>query len=249
MKTYGIIGYPLTHSFSPRYFADKFCRLGSITNHRYIVGEMSDLKELDAWIQNEKVLGFNVTIPHKQQILPYLDFIQPAALLIKAVNCVKVIWKTTTEYELVGLNTDIIGFSQSLQPLLKSHHTQALILGTGGAAAAAAYVLRKLNISFLYVSRNPQNPHQISYANLSNELVWQHTLIINTTPAGMYPKVNTAPEIPYQFLTNRHLLFDLIYNPEETLFLKQGAEKGASIKNGYEMLTIQAEASWDFWNE
>lgn len=248
MKTYGVIGYPLTHSFSPRYFADKFCRLG-ITAHRYIIGEMSNLKELDAWIQNEKVLGFNVTIPHKQQILPYLDFIQPAALLIKAVNCVKVIWKTTTDYELVGLNTDIIGFSQSLQPLLKSHHTHALILGTGGAAAAVAYVLRKLNIFFLFVSRNPKNPNEISYTNLSKELILQHTLIINSTPAGMYPKVDVAPEIPYQFLTNRHLLFDLIYNPEETLFLKQGAEKGASIKNGYEMLTIQAEASWVFWNK
>lgn len=246
MKTYGVIGYPLTHSFSPRYFAEKFHQLG-ITDHRYIAGEMSDLKELNTWIQKELVLGFNVTIPHKQHILPFLDFIQPAALLMKAVNCVKVNWKTTAHYELVGFNTDVIGFRQSLEPLLKSHHYRALILGTGGAAAAVAYVLRKLNIPFLYVSRNPSHADQISYQDLSKDMMQLHTLIINTTPVGMHPHMNAAPEIPFEYLTSRHLLYDLIYNPEETLFLKSGAEMGAEIKNGYEMLILQAEVSWDIW--
>jgi shikimate dehydrogenase len=248
LKTYGVIGYPLTHTFSPRYFTEKFKRL-DLSDHRYITGEMSDLKELNTWIQKEQVLGFNVTIPHKHQILPLLDFIQPAALRMKAVNCVKVNWKTTAHYELVGFNTDVIGFRQSLEPILKSHHTRALILGTGGAAAAVAYVLRKLNIPFLYVSRNPDHADQISYQDLSKDMMQLHTLIINTTPIGMYPQVNAAPEIPYEYLTSMHLLYDLIYNPEETLFLKWGAKQGAGVKNGYEMLTLQAEASWDFWNE
>ena len=248
MKTYGVIGYPLTHTFSPRYFTEKFKRL-RLSDCRYIPREISDLKELNAWIKQEKVLGFNVTIPYKRQILSSLDYIQPAAFLMKSVNCVKVNWKTTAHYELVGFNTDVIGFRQSLEPILKSHHTRALILGTGGAAAAVAYVLRKLNIPFLYVSRNPDHADQISYQDLSKDMMQLHTLIINTTPIGMYPQVNAAPEIPYEYLTSMHLLYDLIYNPEETLFLKWGAKQGAGVKNGYEMLTLQAEASWDFWNE
>jgi len=248
LKTYGVIGYPLSHSFSPHYFTEKFKKL-RLSDCRYIPCEISDLKELNAWIKQEKVLGFNVTIPYKRQILSSLDYIQPAAFLMKAVNCVKVNWKSSVQYELVGINTDVIGFRQSLVPLLKPYHNRALILGTGGAAAAVAYVLRKLNISFLYVSRNPEHTDQISYQDLSNDVMQLHTLIINTTPVGMYPQVNVSPEIPYEYLTSRHLLYDLIYNPEKTLFLKRGAKQGAKIKNGYEMLTLQAEASWEFWNK
>lgn len=248
MKTYGVIGFPLTHSFSPHYFTQKFHHLG-LLDHQYITGEMNDLKKLDDWIVKNQIQGFNVTIPFKQQILPYIDYIQPAALLIKAVNCVKVLWKSKTHYELVGFNTDVIGFRQSLEPLLKPHHNQALILGTGGAAAAVAYVLRKLQIPFLFVSRFPEKLGEIAYSDITKEILSLHPLIINTTPLGMYPQVNDAPPLPYAFLTPKHLLYDLIYNPEETLFLKQGATQGAMIKNGYEMLCLQADASWEIWNE
>ncbi len=247
MKTYGIIGFPLTHSFSPRYFAHKFQQTG-LDDYQYITGELEDLKKLDDWIVAHQIQGFNVTIPHKQAILPNINYFQPAALLIKAVNCVKVWWKSKTHYELIGFNTDVIGFRQSLEPLLKPHHTQALILGTGGAAAAVAYVLRKLRIPFLYVSRYPSRLSEIAYSDVTKELVSLHTLIINTTPLGMFPQVNDAPPFPYSFVTSQHLLYDLIYNPEETLFLKQGVAHGAMVKNGYEMLCLQAEASWKIWN-
>ncbi|MCX7745033.1 MAG: shikimate dehydrogenase [Flavobacteriales bacterium] len=248
MNTYGVIGYPLTHTFSPRYFAQKFQSL-KLDSHQYITGEFDDLKKLNDWIITQHIQGFNVTIPYKQQILPYLDFIQPAALTIKAVNCVKVLWKSESNYELVGFNTDIIGFRQSLEPLLKPYHKQALILGTGGAASAVAYVLRKLQIPFLFVSRNPNKSGEIAYSEVSNEILSQHHIIINTTPLGMYPNVDAAPPLPFTYITSQHLLYDLIYNPAETLFLKQGAAHGAMVKNGYEMLCLQAEASWNIWNE
>jgi shikimate dehydrogenase len=176
-------------------------------------------------------------------VLPWLDELSPAAEQIKAVNCIQF-----HEGIRIGFNTDVMGFKRSLQPLLKPHHTNALVLGTGGAAKAVMFVLQELNIPFIVVSRSAQQG-VITYDTLDKEIMTAHTIIINTSPLGMYPEVDAAPPIPYDLITKHHLLYDLIYNPAETLFLKQGAAKGAAIKNGHEMLVLQAEASWDIWNE
>lgn len=242
MHLFGLIGQPLTHSFSKRYFTEKFEQLG-LTDYRYELFPLASINELPALLQaNPSLLGLNVTIPYKKQVLPFLS----ASFLpegLNACNCIR-IRDSKTE----GYNTDVIGFEKSLVPLLKTHHTRAIVLGSGGAAEAVLYVLDKLGIDHLTVSRKAAGNKIINYYDLSDELINSSTLIINTTPLGMFPLEDSLPSLPYELLTDKHLLYDLIYNPAKTAFLRLGEEKGASIKNGEEMLIIQAEESWKIWN-
>jgi len=243
MKVFGLIGYPLSHSFSKGFFAEKFQKEG-ISDCIYENFPLEDISQFPALLEQQPDLrGLNVTIPYKEAVLPWLDELSPAAEQIKAVNCIQF-----HEGIRIGFNTDVMGFKRSLQPLLKPHHTNALVLGTGGAAKAVMFVLQELNIPYTVVSRRAHDGI-ISYNMLDKDIMTAHTIIINTSPLGMYPQVDAAPPIPYELITKHHLLYDLIYNPAETLFLKQGAAKGAAVKNGHEMLVLQAEASWDIWNE
>lgn len=243
MKIFGLIGYPLSHSFSKGFFAEKFQKEG-ISDCIYENFPLEDISQFPALLEQQPNLrGLNVTIPYKEAVLPWLDELSPAAEQIKAVNCIQF-----HEGIRIGFNTDVMGFKKSLLPLLKPHHTNALVLGTGGAAKAVMFVLQELNIPYTVVSRRAQNG-VITYDTLDKDIMTAHTIIINTSPLGMYPQTDAAPPIPYDLITKHHLLYDLIYNPAETLFLQQGAAKGAAIKNGHEMLVLQAEASWDIWNE
>lgn len=245
MRQFGLIGYPLGHSFSKKYFAEKFQKEG-IRECAYENYPLQHIGELPALLSAYPLLeGINVTIPYKQQVIPFLHDLSDAAATVQAVNCIDL-----RHGNAKGYNTDVIGFEKSLLPLLTPYHTQALVLGTGGAARAVAYVLRKLNIAYEYVSRRKDPSHHIcTYDELDAAMMEQHTLIINTTPLGMYPQVNTFPDIPYDHLNETHLLYDLVYNPSETLFLQKGAERKAAVKNGHEMLILQAEASWEIWND
>jgi shikimate dehydrogenase len=243
MKVYGLIGYPLSHSFSKGFFAEKFAREG-IQQCIYESFPIPAIDELPALLAQYPALqGLNVTIPYKEVVMSYLDELSPAAAQIKAVNCIRF-----KDGRKVGFNTDAIGFRRSLEPLLQPHHDKALILGTGGAAKAVQYVLDSLKIPYKLVSRHA-SADTITYAQLDDEMMATHTLIINTTPLGMYPNITTAPALPYEQLSARHLLYDLVYNPAITAFLQHGADKGATIKNGHEMLILQAEASWEIWND
>jgi len=242
MKVYGLIGYPLSHSFSKGFFAEKFQREG-ITGCVYENFPLASISELPALLERTDLHGINVTIPYKEAVLPFLDELSPAAEQIKAVNCIRF-----HEGKRTGFNTDVIGFKRSLLPLIKPHHTHALVLGTGGAAKAVMFVLEELNIPFTVVSRSAQ-PGTVAYEAVDATVIEMHTIIINTSPVGMYPQTDAAPVLPYDAITRHHLLYDLIYNPAETLFLQKGAAQGAAIKNGHEMLVLQAEASWEIWNE
>ena len=243
MKVYGIIGYPLTHSFSKKYFTEKF-EQEEITGCVYETFLLNAINEFNDLLSNTAGLqGLNVTIPYKKQVIPFLDDIKNIPVGIKACNCIRI-----NKGKTFGYNTDITGFERSLVPLLKKHHTQALILGNGGAAEAVKYVLQKLNISFGIVGRRIEDDCTLTYADLNEEIIEGNPLIINTTPLGTFPDVNEWPDIPYQHLTSGHLLYDLIYNPVKTIFLQKAEEQGAAIKNGYEMLEIQAEESWKIWN-
>lgn len=237
MKTYGLIGKNISYSFSRNYFANKF-KKEDIKNSQYINFDIDNLSELNN-IFNTDNYGFNVTIPYKEAIIPYLDSLDFHAEKIGAVNTIKL-----ENEKKIGFNTDWIGFKKSIEPLLNSHHTKALILGTGGASKAVIYALDQLKIETLMVSRYGE----ISYKDLSEEIIQNHAIIINCTPVGTFPNIDAAPEIPYHFITKNHLVYDLIYNPAETLFLKKCKEKGAVVKNGLQMLEIQAEASWKIWN-
>lgn len=240
-SVYGLIGYPLSHSFSPGYFKGKFAKAEIDAVYRLF--PLANIKELPKLLaEHSSLSGLNVTIPYKEQVIPFLDDIDNAAKTIAAVNCIKI-----SNGKLKGYNTDVIGFEQSLAPLLQPQHTKALVLGTGGAAKAVAYVLDKLNIDYKLVSSSGKTG-TVAYEDISAATVDEHTLIINTTPLGMHPNIDACPDIPYSALGETHLLYDLIYNPEETLFLKRGKAQGATTKNGYEMLVLQAEASWDIWN-
>lgn len=242
MKLYGLIGQPLTHSFSKTYFTEKFLT-EDITNCRYENFELQTIEELPTILKRHTDLrGLNVTIPYKRDVLPYLHFKNEIVDAINACNCI-----TIEDGKLYGYNTDVIGFKQSLQTYLKPHHTKALVLGTGGSSGAVQYALQVLGIAHKIVSRQ-KSAHTITYSELDETFLKAHTLIINTTPLGMFPNVTAAPELPYQFLTENHLLFDLIYNPEKTLFLKKGEAQGATISNGHAMLLLQAEESWKIWN-
>jgi shikimate dehydrogenase len=246
MHLYGLIGYPLSHSFSQNYFRKKFKDEG-IINHDYLNFPIKDISEItDVLANNPNLHGFNVTIPYKEQIIPFLDELSPAAEKIAAVNTVKVIKNGSTTI-LKGYNTDTYGFEQSLKPFLVKTHKNALILGTGGASKAVAYVLRQLNINYLFVSRKAKSKQQISYLDLERTIIEKHTLIINTSPLGMFPKIDFCPDIPYRFLNENHLLFDLIYNPEKTKFMKNGESRNAKTANGYNMLALQAEKAWEIF--
>jgi shikimate dehydrogenase len=243
MRLFGLLGYPLTHSFSQKYFTEKFQNLG-IENAYYENFSIPEINALNTILATKKGLeGFNVTIPYKKAVIDFLDELSEPVKKMGACNCVKI-----REGKLIGYNTDIVGFQLSLQPFLKPNHQKALILGTGGASAAVEYVFQQLNISYQFVSRTALS-NTISYQDLTKEILDSHQLIINTTPLGMFPNVDACVDIPYQFISEQHHLFDLIYNPLETKFLLLGKQQGASIQNGYEMLILQAEESWRIWNE
>lgn len=245
MRKFGLIGYPLSHSFSPSFFAKKFQKEG-ISDCFYEAFPIQTIDEFPTLLKNHANLeGINVTIPYKKAVIQFLNEASEAVKKINACNCIKI-----RSGKLTGYNTDVTGFCKSMSGKLTGQHTHALILGTGGSAAAVEYVLEKAGIKYLFVSRqNREDRKSITYAALTRQMMRTYKLIINTTPLGMYPRVDACPDIPYQLLTPSHYLFDLVYNPAETLFLKKGAEKGAITKNGADMLTIQAEESWKIWNE
>lgn len=244
MRKFGLIGYPLSHSFSPAYFSKKFHSEGH-PDCSYKAFPIKSVEELTNLVANNPDLeGLNVTIPYKKAVISFLQNSTDAVKQTAACNCIKI-----KNGILSGFNTDVAGFERSLLPYLKPVHTKAVILGTGGAAAAVEYVLKKLEIDFLFVSRKRQpEKGMLGYDEVDAEIIKEHKLIINTTPLGMYPSVNDCPDISYEYITKEHYLYDLVYNPELTLFLKKGAEKGAVTKNGSDMLIIQAEESWKIWN-
>lgn len=243
MRQFGLIGYPLSHSFSQKFFTDKF-REEDIADCVYQNFPLENIDGLRSVLeQHPSLSGLNVTIPYKEKVIPFLHDQDDVVKKIGACNCIKI-----TGGLLYGYNTDVTGFERSLRPLLESHHKKALVLGTGGAAKAVHFVLEKLGIIYLEVSRKPFTGRQISYEQLTPAVLEDHTLIINTTPVGMYPNENDCPPMPYESLTPRHYLFDLVYNPAKTQFLQKGEQQGAAIKNGADMLIIQAEESWRIWN-
>lgn len=251
MRLYGLIGYPLTHSFSQKYFTDKFQR-EELNDCGYLNFPMEDIGELPVLIKSQKELkGLNVTIPHKQSVMQYLTDISEEAKAIGAVNVIKIIHRElpVNRYLLMGYNTDAYGFENTLKPFLKQHHKQALILGTGGASRAVSYVLKKLGIEVLFVSRQKVGKQLISYEQITEELMGSYSVIINTTPLGTFPDIADSPPIPYKYITAKHLLYDLVYNPEETLFLQRGKQQGATTNNGLKMLELQAEKAWEIWNK
>ncbi|QQL49018.1 shikimate dehydrogenase family protein [Mucilaginibacter ginkgonis] len=259
MKIYGIIGYPLGHSFSKKYFTDKFQH--EKIDARYEVFPMESLDNFDEFLErNPNICGLNVTIPHKVSMLKHTDWLGSIAKEIGAVNCLRISNESPVaaalsgevgfggkDFLVEGFNTDAYGFERSLKPFLTSAHDKALILGDGGAAKAVKYVLAKLGIPYVCVTRK-KLPGNLLFSELDQEIMESRKLIINTTPLGTSPDVDTCPSIPYEYLGGSHLLYDLVYNPELTLFMQKGAEKGAVVKNGYEMLVLQAERSWEIWN-
>ena len=241
---FGLVGKNISYSFSKKYFTEKFQKLG-LETYKYRNYDIPDIEEFPFVIyqQEDEFQGFSVTIPYKQAILKYLDEVDVDAKKIGAVNTIKV----TEDNRLIGYNTDVYGFQKSIEPLLKKHHKKALILGTGGASKAVAYALNKLDITYEFVSRNVSE-NSLLYSILSQQVMEEYTIIINCTPLGTDPNIDDSPNIPYEFITEKHLLFDLIYNPSETKFLQEGKKRGAIIKNGLEMLELQAEKSWEIWN-
>jgi len=247
MKRYGLIGYPLSHSFSQRYFTDKFEREG-IRDCQYSNFSLPAIGALSSVLADTTLCGLNVTIPYKQQVMPFLNTLSAVVEEIGACNCIRI-----EAGRLTGYNTDVVGFERSLVRQLSPHHRMALVLGTGGASKAVEYVLRKLGIGYRRVSRSPGPEHKdgggdLGYDQVDAGILAEALLIINTTPVGMYPRVDECPPLPYEALTSRHYLFDLIYNPERTLFLQKGEARGAAVENGQEMLILQAEESWRIWN-
>jgi shikimate dehydrogenase len=247
MKVYGLVGFPLSHSFSAEYFAGKFER-EHITDCRYTLFPIESIDQLPDLIRSEPELaGLNVTIPYKQSVISYLNQLDSDAEQIGAVNTIK-INRNKDSFTLMGFNTDAYGFMESLRPLINQNHQQALILGTGGASRAVAYILRQLGIRTTFVSRNPVHPEHISYEEISPSIIAMCKIIINTSPLGMFPNIASYPPIPYESLTKEHLLYDLIYNPVTTEFLKRGEYKGAKTINGLHMLHLQADKAWEIWN-
>ena len=241
---FGIIGKDISYSFSRNYFQEKFKKLG-LNTYQYYNFDIPEIEEFPFLLyhREDEFRGLNVTIPYKEAIIKYLDEVESEAQKIGAVNTIKV----TDDNKLVGYNTDVYGFQKSIEPLLKSHHKKALILGTGGASKAIAYVFKKLNIDYKFVSRN-EIENMLTYEMLDTEIMGDYSIIVNCTPVGTHPNIENAPPIPYQYLSDKHLLYDLIYNPAETKFLQKGKKHGASIKNGMEMLELQAEKAWEIWN-
>lgn len=246
MRLYGLIGYPLSHSFSPGYFKEKFDK--EQIDAVYKNFPLESISEFPSLIeQNPDLCGLNVTIPYKEQIIPYLNDVQGEAAEIRAVNTI-VFDRSQSSLRLVGFNTDAYGFEQSICSHLEKQHTKALILGTGGSSKTVSFVLNKLNIAHVFVTRREQTESRIiNYNDLTVNTIKEHRVIINTTPIGMYPNISKKPEIPYEGITPSHMLFDLIYNPPLTSFLQEGKRRGAAVENGLNMLKLQAEASWDIW--
>ena len=259
MKQYGLTGYPLSHSFSKQYFEEKFAK-ENISDAEYSLLPLEHINELPALIEaHPELCGLNITIPHKISILKYLDWIHTDAKGAGAVNCVRISAESPVEaafsgelgikdhnFRLEGYNTDIYGFENSLRPLIRNKNDEALVLGDGGAAKAVKCALENLGINYKLVTRKPHSEHLL-FEDLRDHHIHDHHIIINTTPLGMSPNVDEYPPIPYEGITDQHLLYDLVYNPEKTLFLKKGEELGATIKNGYEMLVLQAEKAWEIW--
>lgn len=243
---YGLIGYPLGHSFSKKFFTNFFLQEDICAEYKNF--ELPQIDALTQVLKEESTLqGFNVTIPYKQQVMPYLDELDAAAEAIGAVNVVKVT-RCGEDIYLKGYNTDVIGFSNSISPLLQPHHTHALILGTGGASKAVDYALKQLGLTTCFVTRTKREG-MLTYEELTPAMLTLHTVIINTTPLGMHPKTEECPPLDYSLINERYLLFDLVYNPEKTLFLQRGEQAGATIRNGMEMLIGQAKAAWRIWTE
>lgn len=243
---YGLIGYPLGHSFSRSFFTKKFQE--EKIDAEYLNFEIPEVSTLLRIIQEHPHLkGVNVTLPHKVAVIPLLHELSPEAAAIGAVNVIRITHTPTGETYLKGFNSDVIGFTDSIRPLLKSYHRKALVLGTGGASKAICRGLENLGIEWTYVSRN-SGPDRLTYSQLTPMILKEYTVIVNCSPVGMYPKVDQCPSLPYEYLTASHLLYDIVYNPTTTLFMKRGAKQGATVKNGIEMLERQAIASWEFWN-
>jgi shikimate dehydrogenase len=242
LHQYGLIGFPLAQSFSQKYFTQKFAE-NSLTGFWYDLFPLSDITELPGLLPQQPMLkGFNITIPYKEKVVSYLHHLDPVVQACGACNCVAI-----RNGELWGYNTDVTGFKTSLLSLWQPHHHKALVLGTGGAAKAVQYVLTQLNIAFRLVSRHPQQ-NDLTYADLTPTLLAEYKLLINTTPLGMFPNIDACPQLPYESLGEQHYLYDLVYNPAQTLFLEKGAAAGAVTKNGYDMLVGQAEESWRIWS-
>jgi len=248
MSLYGLIGYPLEHSFSPAYFTKKFSR--EKIDAEYRLFPLASISEFPGLLERyPKLKGLNVTIPYKQKILAFLSQVNQQAQSIGAVNTIALSHENDP-IQTIGFNTDVYGFEQALVPLLKTHHRKALILGTGGSSNTVAFVLHQLGMQWMKVSRStsPDSEQIIGYSDVTGQMLQEYHLIINTTPVGMFPGTEDKPELPYNAIGPDHVLFDLIYNPPLTAFLKEGEKRGAAIKNGYQMLCLQAERSWKLWN-
>jgi len=241
MAVFGIIGFPLGHSFSKKYFEEKFQKLGIEGSNSFQNFSIESLDDLPQVLSTQDLQGFCITIPHKKNIIPFLSEVSPEVQEMGACNCVRI-----KDGKLFGYNTDIVGFEKSFAQKLTPERNKALILGTGGASAAVAFVLRKLNIPHQFVSRNTADTW--TYEQLTPEIMDEYKIIVNCTPLGMSPNIDDAPSIPYQYITSQHYLYDLIYNPAETKFLALGKEKGAATENGLQMLILQAEENWRIWN-
>ena len=240
-KKFGLIGKNISYSFSRDYFTKKFKKLG-LDEYQYVNFDLPSIDDFTS-LNVSEVSGFNVTIPYKEKILQFLDKVDDVAAEIGAVNTIKI----TSNYNLIGYNTDYYGFLESLKPKLKLHHKKALVLGTGGASKAVLFAFKKLNIDYLVVSRSPDE-RQISYKDISKRILDDFSIIVNSTPLGTFPDVAMCPALPYEYITDQHLLFDLIYNPDKTTFLAKGQARGAQICNGLQMLELQAEKAWSIWN-
>jgi shikimate dehydrogenase len=239
---FGLLGKSLEHSFSPEYFNNKFHFLS--LPHSYEKIEVPDLKDIRNIVTKKGLNGFNVTIPYKEEIIPFLDQLTDEAVAVGAVNCVVI-----KDNNWIGHNTDIGGFEKSILPFLENHYPRALIVGTGGASKAIAYVLESKGITVFYLTRTPQQKNHLGYQDIDASSMMHFPLIVQCTPLGTWPNIDALPNLPYEGLTQQHYLFDLIYNPSETAFLKKGIDKGCQVQNGIRMLEIQADLSWDFWKQ
>ena len=243
MRKFGLIGRNISYSFSRNYFSEKFLREGISGSYENF--DLKNISEFPAVLkENPELKGLNVTIPYKEEIIPFLDSLDPVASEIGAVNTIKL----ETSGRLIGYNTDYFGFAEALKPYLKEHHKKALILGTGGASKAIAYALKTLDIEYKFVSRKASE-EKLSYEELNEQMLKEYTLLVNCSPLGTFPKTEEHPKIPFQHLTRNHLIFDLIYNPPQTRFMELAKDQGATVVNGQKMLELQAEKAWDIWNK
>lgn len=246
MDKYGLIGFPLEHSFSKNYFNEKF--QNENIDAQYINFEIPSIENiLEVLASNPELKGLNVTIPYKEKVISYLDTVSPEARAIGAVNVIKIEHKGS-ETILKGFNSDVIGFTKSIEPMLKKHHKKALILGTGGSSKAIDYGLRSLGLETIFVSRY-ERPGTIQYSGITEDIIREYNVIVNCTPCGMFPNTEDYPNLPYEAMGDKNILYDLIYNPDQTMFMQKGMAQGAVVKNGLEMLLLQAFASWKFWND